>query len=406
MVPSTTRRHLLTATATLIGSLGIGRVIATDAQTDDANDWPMLQHDPAGRSYAPTARPPRDDVAVRWKQSFDAERGFATKLPPVVSNGRVYAIGRELIVLDAEAGTVHYHVEQSANTAPAIAPARAYTSPTLTLVDGRGVTGLHASGGLELLGSRIAGTRWEISAGGDDLSLGGFTPEPVSPVVANETVLAARSGQIVAVDASSGDIQWEIPGGSSRPAVHEGTVYVAEYPRGVRGYDLVTGDQTFEPSANGITPLGVTAGPDQLVVATDEGLAGLTYDGTVRWRFEPEDLSRDRGAVALGDGVAYGGFRGEADSMLVAVDVTDGTEQWRSPVSPESTPRFAPPAVADGIVCVPLEDGGIAGIDAGDGHVRWQFDTGEPGFPWSPAALVGETVYVVGNGHIYALEEA
>jgi outer membrane protein assembly factor BamB len=110
--------------------------------------------------------------------------------------------------------------------------------------------------------------------------------------------------------------------------------------------------------------------------------------------------------VALADGVAYAGFRGEDDDWLVALDTADGSEIWRSPAVPESTPQFAPPAVANDTVYVPAEDEGLVAVDAADGSVRWRFDPdGEP-FPFSPAALVGDACYVLGPNHVYALEEA
>lgn len=410
MVPTAplTRRRLLATAGASIGLVGLGSALAAgeSQSTPQGDDWPMARHDPAGRSYAPTATPPKDGVRVRWKHPLDTELGFHYGIAPIVVDGHVFAVGEELVVLDAASGTVQFRTDRSARTVPAVADARAYRSGTLTLVGQTSVHGLHANGGIELLGSQLGLTRWDVESN-DTVSIG-FSPDQLAapPVAAANTVIASLAGRVLAIDASSGDIRWEIGVDARRPVVHGDLVYVADYGRGVFGYDLATGDQQFEASFDDTMAVGVTAGPEQLVVATDDGLAGLSYDGRVRWQFAPDDLTRDYGAVSVGEGVAYAGFRGGGDNWLVAVDVSTGAERWRSPAAPESSPQFAPPAVADGVVCLPQEDEGFAAVDADDGHVRWRFRRGDVPGPWSPAALAGDAVYIIGNGHVYALEEA
>ncbi|WP_327054066.1 outer membrane protein assembly factor BamB family protein [Halomicrococcus gelatinilyticus] len=408
MVPALSRRRLLAATGTLLGGLAAGRALTTPGSSgnDPGDGWPMAQHDPAGRSYAPAASPPTDGVSVRWKHRLTTDLGFDYGVAPVVADGRVYAAGRRLLALDAATGAVDFRADRDLDAAPAVAPARAYRSPTLAVSDASSVTGLHANGGLDVLGSQRGLTRWEVPVGSQETVFVGGTPPSVPTVAASGTVFGSTGGRLVAVDASSGRVRWQVNVDAQRPAVHRGTVYVAAYPFGVRGYDVETGDQQFEAQVSGATAISVTAGPERLVVATDEGLAGLSYDGDTRWRFAPGDLSRDHGAVALAEGVAYAGFRGEDDNPLVAVDAATGEERWRSPAAPEASPRFAPPAVADGVVYLPLEDEGLAAVDARDGHVRWRFGGNDERRPWSPVALAGETLYAVGNGHVYALEEA
>jgi len=405
MVPALSRRRLLAAAGTLAATAGAGTALARSADAD-AGAWPMAQHDPGGRSHAPDANPPRDGVAVRWKRSVEPDRGFAYGASPAVADGRVYAVGDDLLVLDAETGAVEFRVEREYRSAAAIAPARAYTSPTLGVVGDDGTVGLHANGGVDLFGRQAGLERWTTAATDSAGPLLGGVEIESPPVAAGRTLLFSADRGLLAVDASSGRVRWRAAVDTPRPAVHDGTVYATDFGEGVVGYDLVTGDRTFESSQPTQAALGVTAGPSQLVVATDSGLAGLGYGGTTRWRFRPDDLSRDRGAVALADGVAYAGFRGEEDDWLVAVDTADGSEVWRSPAVPESTPQFAPPAVANDTVYVPAEDEGVVAVDAADGSVRWRFDPDGAPFPFSPAALVGDCCYVVGPNHVYALEEA
>jgi outer membrane protein assembly factor BamB len=405
MVPALSRRRLLAAAGTLAVGTGIGTALASSS-AGSGSAWPMARHGPAGRSHAPDARPPRDGVAVRWKRPVDPDRGFAYGATPVVADGRVYVAGDDLRVFDAATGRDRLRVDRELGTAAALAPARAYTSPTLAVVESGLIGGLHANGGLDLFGSQAGVERWSISQDRGTPVFPNATPEQPPPVAAGETLLFATAGGLLAVDASSGRVRWRADVDGSRPVVHDGTVYVSEFGEGVVGHDLRTGDRTFESSQPTEAALGLTAGPSGLVVATDSGLAGLGYGGSVRWRFRPDDLSRDRGAVALADGVAYAGFRGEDDDWLVAVDAAEGTERWRSPAVPASEPQFAPPAVADGVVYVPERDRGMTAVDAADGSVRWRFDPDDRPLPWSPAALAGDALYAVGNQYVYALEEA
>ena len=405
MVPVLSRRRLLAVAGTLAVGAGVGTALASSS-AGSGSAWPMARHGPAGRSHAPNARPPRDGVAVRWKRPVDPDRGFAYGATPVVADGRVYVAGDDLRVLDAATGRDRFRVDRDLGTAAAVAPARAYTTPTLAVVESGRIGGLHANGGLDLFGSQAGVERWAVSRERGTTVFPNATPGQSPPVAAGETLLFATAGGLLAVDASSGEVRWRTGTDASRPVVHEGVVYAADYPTGVVGYDLETGERRFGHEVPDTLALGVTAGAERLVVATDDGLAGMTYDGTVRWQFAPDGLLRDRGAVALADGVAYAGFRGEDDDWLVAVDAADGTERWRSPAVPASEPQFAPPAVADGVVYVPERDRGMTAVDAADGSVRWRFDPDDRPFPWSPAALAGDALYAVGDQYVYALEEA
>ena len=370
----------------------------------------MEQHDPGGTSHAPDASGPKNDVHVRWKHPFNLTLGFAYQPTPIIANGRVYAVGRELLCVDIESGEVVFWVNREYSGPPTVAPARAYQAPTLAFATSGGVDGLHAGGGLSLAGRRIGLMRWQTGRETNSMSLlGGGAPQSV-PVAANGAVFVGSPRGLLAIDSSSGRIQWRGDVSARRPAIHDGTVYVAGYAEGLVGYDTETGERTFNVSTDAFRSLSVTATPNRLIAGTENGLAGVRYDGTVEWQFGPEeeDLSRDNGAVAVANGIAFAGFRSDDGERLVAVDATDGTELWRSDLAPESSPQFAPPSIADDVVYAPMEDGvgGLAALDAADGHRRWQFNPGNVAMPWSPVAVVGETAYAVGNGHLYALEEA
>jgi len=112
------------------------------------------------------------------------------------------------------------------------------------------------------------------------------------------------------------------------------------------------------------------------------------------------------GALAVDDGAVYTGINDEEMDRLVALDLADGTELWRSEVAPETAPAFAPPAVADETVYVPTEDGGIVALDATDGSLRWRFEgDGRESLPMSPVAIAEDRLYVADDSYVYALEE-
>lgn len=411
MVPDPSRRRVIAAGGTLVGSFPAWQRVTNESvqvtnRDDDPTGWPMEQHDPGGTSYAPDASGPKNGVRIRWKQRIETDLGFAYRPTPVVANGLVYGVGRELVCVDAASGEVVFRADREYGGPPAVASARAYRSPTLAFATRAGADGLHARGGISLAGLRFGLTRWQAGREDNDLSVFDGGPPRTVPVGADGTVFVTTGTGLLAIDTSSGRVRWRGQGGVRRPAVHDSTVYVAAYSKGLLGYDVATGKQTLAIDARVLRPLSVTATPERLVVGTDEGLAGVGSDGTVTWRFAPENLFRDYGAIAVANGVAFAGFSGEQGNMLVAIDTADGTERWRVNVPPEASPQFAPPSVADGVVYLPTEDGGLAAVDAGDGHVRWRFELGDRGGPWSPAALVGETLYALGNGHLYALEEA
>jgi outer membrane protein assembly factor BamB len=409
MSPVSSRRRVLTACGAILAPLSGARALVDNTTSNpnrraDAHGWPMEQYDPGGTSYASSATGPKTGISVRWKQPVETNLGFAYHPTPVVTDGLVYGVGQELVCIDAASGAVVFRVDRRYGSPPAVAAARAYRSPTLAVATPSGAVGLNAHGGIPLAGSRFGLTRWE--AGREERSLPLFRGRSVQiPVAADGMVFAIAGDGLVAIDASSGRVQWRGHDGLRRPAVRTGTVFIAAYTEGVLGYDIDTGKRTFSAALSEQAPRSVTATAERLVVSTSDGLFGVTYDGKTDWRYTPENLSRDGGAVAVADNVAYAGFRGEPN-RLVAIDATTGTELWRSKAAPEATPQFAPPAVADGVVYLPLEDGGLAGIDAADGHIQWRFTPGNQVRPWSPVALAGETLYALGNGHLYALVEA
>lgn len=427
MVPHATRRRVLAACGVLAGSVpvvwGLSDGSTTASRSDDVNGWPMAQHDPGGTSYAPNASPPKDGVRVRWKQPIETSIGVSPS--PIVANGRVYGVGQELVCVTAAEGDCVFRSEHNAGP-PAVATARAYQSPTLVFPTWDGAIGLNARGGVSLAGIRVGLSRWQASRRERDSRIDIFHwsqgHEIPAPVAVDGTVFVTDPGTgsgVMAIDASTGRIRWISPHGQSRPAVRDGTVYVMAIAEtgpmagrvGVFGYDTETVEQTFSFIPPKSMPFSITAAPESLIVGTNDGLVSVDYTETIRRDiYSSTDLVERPATLAVADGVVYTWFVGNNRDFLAAFDVTNGTELWRREVGPETREAlYLTPSVANGIVYVPIESGQdgseLVAFDASTGRVRWRFSTGERGRWLSPAALVGETLYTVGNNHIYALEE-
>ncbi|WP_458210932.1 hypothetical protein [Haladaptatus sp. NG-SE-30] len=117
MVPNVSRRHVLAVCGGVASSLSIGSALSTNSsptitQPAESGEWLMEQHDSAGTGYAKTASGPRNGVSVRWKQPLDTDLGFAYQATPIVADGYVYGVGRELLCVDAESGAVVFRTDR------------------------------------------------------------------------------------------------------------------------------------------------------------------------------------------------------------------------------------------------------------------------------------------------------
>ena len=90
-----------------------------------------------------------------------------------------------------------------------------------------------------------------------------------------------------------------------------------------------------------------------------------------------------------GDLLVVGGL----DGQVYGLSTQDGAVRWKAQVTSEV---IAPPAVADGIVVVRVNDGHLVGLDAGDGSRKWIFDQ-----PVPPLSLRGSSAPLIANGVVY-----
>lgn len=224
------------------------------------------------------------------------------------------------------------------------------------------------------------------------------------PVVTDETLYAGigtwgSSGGVLALDTASGDERWRTES-VGWPTLADETLYI--------GGDVITAhsadDGTEQWSFD--SPEGATAPAivDGRMYSNRSGTAFAleTSDGSDIWTHE-HGASRSS-SVTVADGTVYVGQASPPDSGprgVVALDASDGTELWQR----QLTSVNVTPAVRDGIVYVPTNDGTMTALDAGDGTVRWQNapEGHTPKSPWSPSVTEGR-VFTRTEETVYALD--
>jgi outer membrane protein assembly factor BamB len=192
-----------------------------------------------------------------------------------------------------------------------------------------------------------------------------------SPAVWNGKVyFGSGDGNVYAVDAESGVLQWKFPTHDvvhASPAVANNTVYIGSWDSYLYAIDAETGQQRWS----------LKTGEDPVM------------HNQVGFQSSP----------AVVDGTVYVGCR---DAHVYAVDAATGRKKWDYPTSKSWV--IGTPAVRDGMVYVGTSDSSrFMGLDAKTGRLRFNFNA--KAFMFSSAALAGELAYVGDhNGRLYAIE--
>jgi outer membrane protein assembly factor BamB len=264
-------------------------------------------------------------------------------------------------------------------------------------------------GDLPFLGARVGG-RLYVSGLSQVVALDAESGEPAWTLdgpegaetgvsVVDGTAYVALGRRLRAVDAATGDRQWEFaPEGSgpdlNEPAVKGGTVYV--YGEQLHALDAERGERRwrYEPAETEGTSIPTVAGGRVYVGPTGEALVGVGVEsGEREWRFERPGATLF--TAAAGDGRLYAGERvgSEAAPRLRAIG-TDGAEVvWERRID-GSAGFVSTPAVGDGQVYATARTGDdrrtVAAFEAATGEVAWTAALGrQGGFP----VVFGDTVY-------------
>jgi outer membrane protein assembly factor BamB len=243
----------------------------------------------------------------------------------------------------------------------------------------------------------------------------------VPAAVVDDSVLAARSldGRVFGVSRSDGSLEEPFSFGAAgfglTPA--GGSRWVAPAFDGwVYGVNPVSRSVAWEEPANGAA-MPATVGDEYAYVSivqdvsvedvdladpTNMDAGGLLYVLDLETGERVAQGSRDRFAIAppvLGeDNLYWAGFDGEVQ----ALENGEGNVNWRFDADGSV---YRPPALVGDVLVVPTESGAVHGVDVASGEESWSFSANAR-VRGGPTA-VGDTVYVGSDDStLYALDAA
>ena len=205
----------------------------------------------------------------------------------------------------------------------------------------------------------------------------------------------------------------EAPGSSPTPTTTAPTATPSGAPAPATGpvdshvqaFDLRTQEPLWEPiqldaaSKTGVTVVGETAyvgDTDGTVYAIDLRSGTVTWRGTVGGTLNTPLAATPDLVVATVQGEA------RTPPAVVALKASDGTQAWR--YASEAPGLISAPAVAGSLVYVGLTDGTVRAVDLSAGTERWRTRLNAPVSPYGGVAIAGDAVYAVDlNAQLYRL---
>ncbi|ADD04850.1 PQQ repeat protein [Natrialba magadii ATCC 43099] len=421
------RRRLLVGAAGIAGAVGTTVTAAALAGTEpiladngedadradradhtDRIEWPLARYDPAGTAHNPDASGPKSTPELAWRQDTASTMHGLTA--PILVGDTLYGVGRDsLVAFDRDTGEIQFERSGSYWSTPARAEATAYRSDTLAVYSRTGVYGLSADGGYELLGRPIGTERWH-APGQDTSNWSSSSAREPSPVAADGTVYAVipETDRVAALDASSGQQQWEhVIGkersiGTNQPVVSDGTVYVSSTPGDLVAFDAETGTTRWQAHPAPREESNLQYREFQAPTVTDAGIVvpdrkGVALfdraDGSLVWDYFHDGNGTD-GSAAVADGTV---FVTDGTESLHAIGLETGEREWTAEYSPDTHP-----IVADGVVYLGYQMSELVAIDADTGDRRWTY---EDAIYFSQPIAADGVLYVFGDEGLMALEE-
>ncbi|WP_222919604.1 PQQ-binding-like beta-propeller repeat protein [Natrinema sp. SYSU A 869] len=357
--------------------------------TNGASGWSSIRGDAGNTGFVPGAAGPKSPVAVDWE--YDHGGTFA------VVDGTVYLVADDgqVRAIDAADGSLHWETEIT--TASREEPVVAMGPPAVAH-DTVYVTSKRGEPNLTALDVATGEPRWQKSDLGSETNL--------SPTVADGLVFLVADKVLYALDAHSGEQQWQFEPGTvttddgkergdylqrDSVAVANGTVFALGINQ-LFALDIETGDERWTDRVEDWASSTFSGRPVAAngVVAAVKNDVVTVYDaetGTKRSTAPTHSLD-----VLAGDRVyAVTDDEDGERKTVTGYDSETGDRVWQPSDGDRS---FASAVVDSESVYVGLEESGVAAFDRTNGSGDWHVDTGTKP---RQVAVVGETVYVSGD---------
>nr|WP_276277186.1 PQQ-binding-like beta-propeller repeat protein [Halomicroarcula sp. SYNS111] len=215
----------------------------------------------------------------------------------------------------------------------------------------------------------------------------------------------ANAKDLLAIDATSGDVVWRAETGGerlTRPAATADGVVVTNRVDGIVTAFDVEGERRWTHRTDTETRSPTIAGETVYVAtSTEPGNAGRLLalnrtDGDVRWAVDTPSPKRGTRPVVDGD-VVYLGCSGREHGTLVALDRGDGTERWS--FTDENSTVYEP-AVTDDAVYAGSNDNHVYAFSR-TGELQWQLETNSV----VGTVVAGEEfLYAANNERLFAID--
>lgn len=231
-----------------------------------------------------------------------------------------------------------------------------------------------------------------------------FEPQPEEcasgAIAGDRLVIGSRGGSIVGVRLTDGHVDWATPasGGIDSPArfdAKRGQVYLGADDGSFYAVDPRDGRVRWTYHAKGSIEREAEFSGNAVYVATAADRVVSLDAATGKWRWQYERETPDGftihgyGSPRLRDGHLLVGF---ADGNLVALQTTSGEVAWArslAAVSDQFVDVDSTPILDGDSLYAASYSGGVYGLDARDGSVRWRLPTEGVG----PLSLIGGRLY-------------
>lgn len=348
--------------------------------------WPTFQFDAGNTGNRPRTPPVTAPVSVAWRYRGQREALW----PPVVADETVYAgtFNDDLVALEASSGRIDWQTSFKSGVSSPLAIAE--DTLLVGTWDGRGVHALDRHTGRDLWYRDLPGAIFGITA-----------------VVDQTAYLSAGYSVLVALDLTDGTKRWmyttarpeprpTYPDYATFPAYEDDTVYLGN-PAGLFAVDAETGDQQWERSGRYLT-VTVRDGLVFAVDTNDERLYAIDTSGRIRWQTRTGGNGRVQ-SVAATDDTIYMSSQYFSAATVLALERATGRERWRTELDGYGS-LCSPPVVVGDTVYVGTGDGILYALDGANGSIHWQVDLEYEIL--APPAIANGTVFVGTNGGGYA----